>query len=100
MIEKDTIVYLGISAPSISGTFEEIDGTGKFVIPGLIDSHVHTTGVQGMLPHHMEKYPELTREFNYQMPRSYLYHGFTTIIDLGGISDQQIAFFYNQELKP
>jgi len=100
VVEKDKIVYIDKNEPSISGTFEQIDGTGKFVIPGLIDSHVHTTGVQGMLPHHMEKYPELTKEFNNQMPRSYLYYGFTTIIDLGGISDRQIAFFDKQEVKP
>ncbi|MHA1331189.1 MAG: hypothetical protein ACTSR2_08940, partial [Candidatus Hodarchaeales archaeon] len=100
VVEKDKIVYIDKNEPSISGTFEQIDGTGKFVIPGLIDSHVHTTGVPGMLPHHMEKYPELTKEFNNQMPRNYLYYGFTTIIDLGGISDRRIAFFDKQEVKP
>jgi len=45
VVEKDKIVYIDKNEPSISGTFEQIDGTGKFVIPGLIDSHVHTTGV-------------------------------------------------------
>ena len=101
MIEKDEIVYVGKEAPSISGTFEQIDGTGKFIIPGLIDSHVHIIpGVQGMLPHHMEKYPELAAEFEKQMPRSYLYYGFTTVINLGGISEERIASFNSQEVKP
>lgn len=99
-IEKDKIVYIDRKAPAISGTFEHLDGTGKYLIPGLIDSHVHTTGVQGMLPHHMEKYPELTRSFNQQMPRSYLYYGFTTLIDLGGISDESLASFKKHPLKP
>ena len=100
VVEKDKIVYVDKNEPSISGKFEKIDGTGKFLVPGLIDSHVHATEVQGMLPHHMEKYPELTEEFNKQMPRSYLYHGFTTLINLGGISEEQIASFNAQPIKP
>lgn len=100
VIEKDKIVYLDQNEPSVSGEFKKIDGTGKFVIPGLIDSHVHITEVQGMLPQHMEKYPELAEEFNQQMPRSYLYHGFTTLINLGGISEEQIASFNAQPIKP
>jgi len=100
VVENDKIVYLDKNEPSISGIFEQIDGTGKFLIPGLIDSHVHLTGVQGMLPHHIEKYPELAKAFNSQMPRSYLYYGFTTLIDLGGISDERIASFNEQKVKP
>ena len=100
VVEKDEIVYMGKDEPSISGTFEQIDGTRKFVIPGLIDSHVHLPGVQGMLPHHMEKYPELATMFQTQMPRSYLYYGFTSIIDLGGISEELITSFNMQEVTP
>ncbi|UII75162.1 amidohydrolase family protein [Flagellimonas sp. HMM57] len=100
VVEKDGIVYVGKNKPSISGTFEQIDGTGKFVIPGLIDSHVHIPGVQGMLPHHIEKYPELANAFYDQMPRSYLYYGFTSIIDLGGISEDLITSFNMHEVKP
>ncbi len=100
VIEKDKIIYIDKNEPSISGTFDQIDATGKFVIPGLIDSHVHMTDVQGMLAHHIKKYPELVKEFNIQMPRSYLYYGFTTIINLGGISDEQINSFNMQPLKP
>ncbi len=100
VVDKDKIVYMDENEPSISGTFDQIDGTGKFVIPGLIDSHVHMTDVQGMQQHHIEKYPELVEEFNTQMPRSYLYYGFTTIINLGGISDERITSFNLQPLKP
>lgn len=98
--EKDKIVYVGKDEPSISGRFQQIDGTGKFVIPGLIDSHVHLPGVQGMLSHHMEKYPELANEFKSQMPRSYLYYGFTTLIDLGGIYEEGITSFNMEKAKP
>ncbi|MBM1104543.1 amidohydrolase family protein [Aurantibacter crassamenti] len=100
IVDNDSIVLVSKNEPHIKGNYEKIDGTGKFIIPGLIDSHVHITEVQGMLPHHMEKYPELTKEFNSQMPRSYLYYGFTTLINLGGISEEQIASFNSQPAKP
>ncbi|SHI95027.1 amidohydrolase family protein [Pseudozobellia thermophila] len=100
VVEKDKILYVDEKEPRITGTFERIDGSGKFVVPGLIDSHVHITEVQGMLPHHMEKYPEITEEFNRQMPKSYLYHGFTTLVNLGGISQEQIDDFNSQPLRP
>lgn len=94
------IIYVGKEKPEINGSFEEIDGTGKYLIPGLIDSHTHITSIQGMLPHHMEAYPELSGSFNRQTPRSYLYYGFTSLINLGGISENQISFFNGQPLKP
>ena len=98
--DGDKIIYVGKEAPVVKGTFEQIDGTGKYLIPGLIDSHTHVTEIQGMLPHHTEKYPALAAAFKNQMPRSYLYHGFTTLINLGGISDEHLAFFDQQPLAP
>ena len=100
VVEKNKIIYIDKKQPSVNGNFKQIDGTGKFLIPGLIDNHVHITEVQGMLPHHMEKHPELTKEFNKQMPKSYLYYGFTTLINLGGISEEQLAAFNLQPIKP
>lgn len=100
VIEGEKIIYIGENKPVLSGEFETIDGSEKFVIPGLIDSHVHITEVQGMLYHHMEKHPDMVEEFNKQMPRSYLYNGFTTLINLGGITEEQVTFFNSQALKP
>ncbi len=59
-----------------------IDGHGGFLIPGLIDSHVHV-GNQGPLDDDaIEKHPELLEAYHAQLPRSYLAFGFTTIVDL------------------
>jgi imidazolonepropionase-like amidohydrolase len=59
-----------------------IDGRGGFLIPGLIDSHVHV-GNQGTLDDAaIEKHPELLEAYHKQLPRSYLAFGFTTIVDL------------------
>ena len=100
IVEGERIIYVGEKKPNIKGNYQKIDGKGKFLIPGLIDSHVHMTEVQGMVYHHMEKYPELANNFKKQVPRSYLYFGFTTLINLGGISEEQIEFFNEQPIKP
>ena len=100
VVAGETIVYVGEEAPNVEGTYDEIDGTGKFLTPGLIDSHVHATEVQGMVYGHMSKYPDLVKEFREQTPRSYLYYGYTTLINLGGISEEQIKFISDQPLKP
>src|ERR1700757_2654452 len=59
-----------------------IDGHGGFLIPGLIDSHVHV-GNQGPLDDDaIEKHPDLLEAYRAQLPRSYLAFGFTTLVDL------------------
>ncbi len=50
-------------APTIPATVKVVDATGKWVIPGLIDSHVHYNWYEGEL---------------------FLHYGVTTIYDLGG----------------
>jgi imidazolonepropionase-like amidohydrolase len=61
---------------------ELIDGRGLYLSPGLIDSHVHTAQVHGMTPQHEAAHPDIARAARAQNPRSYLYFGFTTLIDL------------------
>lgn len=61
---------------------EVIDGKGMYLSPGLIDSHVHTGGTPGMGPAQERANPEIARAARSQVPRSYLYFGFTTLIDL------------------
>lgn len=57
-----------------------IDGSGQYLIPGLIDSHVHLMGVPGA-PEELEN-SALYQQALAQIPRSYLYAGFTTLLDL------------------
>lgn len=59
-----------------------IDGRGKFLIPGLIDSHVHLANIAGMQWSAQRQQQALVTSYVRQLPKSYLYHGFTTIIDL------------------
>ncbi len=61
----------------------QIDGRGKFLIPGLIDSHTHLRQVPGMNTALLSAHPDLVAEEEAQEPRSYLYFGFTTVLSLG-----------------
>jgi hypothetical protein len=60
----------------------QIDGHGGFLIPGLIDSHVHVGNMGALNDDAIEKHPELLRAYRAQLPRSYLAFGFTTLVDL------------------
>ncbi|HJS16439.1 MAG TPA: amidohydrolase family protein [Rheinheimera sp.] len=62
---------------------QQIDATGKYLIPGLIDSHVHLDGVPGYKGHDA-KDESMLQQARTQMPRSYAYFGFTTVLDLTG----------------
>jgi imidazolonepropionase-like amidohydrolase len=41
VVFQDTITQIRAADPSVSATEEEIDGDGGFLLPGLIDTHVH-----------------------------------------------------------
>ncbi len=59
-----------------------LDGTGKFLTPGLMDGHVHVSQAVG-LPFD-SKDPAIgtmEKEFFAQQPRSYLYFGVTQLLD-------------------
>jgi imidazolonepropionase-like amidohydrolase len=59
-----------------------MDGSGLFLAPGLIDSHVHLGDIPGMTPEQEAQHPDIARAARDQIPRSYLLYGFTTLIDL------------------
>ena len=61
----------------------QIDARGQFLIPGLIDSHVHLDGVPGYAAP-QAKDEAMLLQARKQMPRSYAYFGFTTVLDLTG----------------
>ncbi len=59
-----------------------IDGEGGFLIPGLIDGHVHLDVLPVLRPEDEAKHPGMAEALREQEPRSYLYFGFTTVVDL------------------
>ena len=73
LIDKERIIALG-SSNSISVPYgaKEIDGRGKFLIPGLSDMHVHLTGAG-----------EPTGSRKFLLPLL-VANGITTVRDMGG----------------
>lgn len=59
-----------------------LDGKGLYLTPGLIDSHVHLTDIAGMTEAQEAKHPDIGKAARAQTPRSFLLHGYTTLIDL------------------
>jgi len=73
LIENDRIALIAsANTISLAADTRVIDGTGKFLIPGLADMHVHVTGAGE---------PEGSRQFMLPM---LLANGITTVRDMGG----------------
>lgn len=77
-----------------------VSGKGQFLIPGLIDSHVHLASVPGVNAEGHEPQPEVIRQYFEQLPRSYLYFGYTTLIDLAVIDRSVLDKFRQAPLHP
>jgi imidazolonepropionase-like amidohydrolase len=76
-----------------------MDGSGLFLAPGLIDSHVHLSGIPGMTPEQEAQHPDIAKAARDQIPRSYLLYGFTTLIDLIS-TPQDMAGWNSKGLVP
>ena len=76
-----------------------IDGSGRFLIPGLIDSHVHVGHSAALDGDAIDSHPELWAAYRAQVPRAYLAFGFTSIVDLDLTKSDQ-AWFEGTPLHP
>jgi imidazolonepropionase-like amidohydrolase len=79
LIENGRITQIGMFPPPRT-EYEQIDGTGKMVIPGLIDHHIHihSPGAPPWFPV-MPDDTLVDRNLS-----SYLYAGVTTVFDMAG----------------
>jgi hypothetical protein len=81
-----------------------VSGEGQFLIPGLIDSHVHLASIPGMRPEvafgPAEAKPTWIKEYLEQLPRSYLYFGYTTLVDLAVVDRRVLDDFRQAPLHP
>jgi len=59
-----------------------VEGSGLYLVPGLIDSHVHLSEIPGMTPEQEAAHPDIAKAAREQIPHSFLLYGFTTLIDL------------------
>lgn len=100
LIEDGRIVRVdrgGHSAKPAGAT--EVSGEGKFLIPGLIDSHVHLLSIPGAGFATPLK-PEIVKAYFEQLPRSYLYYGYTTLVDLVVVDRKILKDFRGAPLHP
>ena len=105
LIENGRIVSVerGKGAKKPTGAMV-VSGDGQFLIPGLIDSHVHLASIPGMTfeagfgP--AEGKPKVVKEYLKQLPRSYLYFGYTTLIDLAVVDSGVLDDFRQSPLHP
>ena len=81
VIRNGRIVDIGTGVPA-SVRAKRIDGTGRFLIPGLIDSHVHVGHSAALDDDAIDAHPELWTSYRAQVPRAFLAFGFTSIVDL------------------
>lgn len=73
IFDGDEIIAVGGRDDELPPAVETIDGSGKFLIPGLWDMHVHLT------------YDD---DFVASMPAMFLYYGVTSVRDTGGLLDK------------
>jgi imidazolonepropionase-like amidohydrolase len=90
-LRGDRIVWIGTAhPPDLSPGAMEIDGRGRFLVPGLIDGHVHLSDVPGVPTDELGKMPGIEAAYFRQLPRSYLYFGFTAVVDLSVVDHKRI----------
>ena len=87
-IADGRIIETGPGLSASSGS-ETIDGSGKYVIPGLIDAHVHMDA-----PIVFQLTPEEKAQVIENNPRAFLYNGVTTVLNVS--SDVEWIFELRQ----
>jgi len=100
LIENGRIARIERTRPKISSAATVISGSGQYLIPGLIDSHVHLASMPGMSDDQMRAMPEMIRAYRKQLPRSYLYFGYTALVDLNAADPQVLEDFRHAPLHP
>ena len=81
-----------------------VSGEGGYLIPGLIDSHVHLASIPGVTLELMlnpdAAHAMMLADYYKQLPRSYLYFGYTTLIDLAVVKRELLDDFRRAPLHP
>ncbi len=100
LLDNETILYSGKQKPLVTGNMTIINGEGKFIIPGLIDSHVHLANVAGMTWQNQKDNPKLVEIYFKQLPKSYLYYGYTTLVDVNNYAPNIVEKIKSDSVRP
>ena len=96
-VVDDKIIEISRSPLQAGKDSIKINGTDQFLIPGLMDSHVHVSDMPGLTG--LPEFAHLQAEFLQQQPKSYLYFGVTQLLDPSQ-SAEAIVKFNQSEQKP
>jgi len=100
LVRDGRIVAVSEKALTASAQAVRLNAKGKFLTPGLMDSHVHVSDPSGIPPLTDDlDIASLRAEFLKQQPRSYLYFGVTQLLDPSN-SAEGIATFEGQPQHP
>jgi imidazolonepropionase-like amidohydrolase len=100
VLENDRIAAVGHGTPPTTRWDSIVAGRGRVLIPGLIDGHTHLASPAGIpLPVPPQLRP-LSAAYAEQLPRSYLYSGFTTVIDLIAFDRPFLDRFKASPIRP
>jgi imidazolonepropionase-like amidohydrolase len=98
VVRGGNIAYVG-TRPPIGGSsgVTVVRGQGRYLTPGLIDGHVHLADVPGVSDAAL---PALAEAYFRQLPRSYVYFGFTTVVDLNLVDRERLEQMRKAEIGP
>jgi imidazolonepropionase-like amidohydrolase len=100
LIRGERIAQVSSQPIRIANAIERIDGTNRFLTPGLMDAHVHLSEAPGLPPGSNDPQHQRLREsFLRQQPRSYLYFGVTQLLDPVSF-DAATTLFESQPVRP
>lgn len=100
LIRDGRIVSVGRQRTTAKADTRKIDGRGKFLTPGLMDSHVHVSDAAGIPPIGNDPVLVALRDAYFrQQPRSYLYFGVTQLLDFLQFASG-LKTFDSQPVKP
>ena len=100
LVRGDRIAWVGASVPPDGQGARVVEGRGRYLVPGLIDGHVHLAMVPGMSEEQEAAMPAVVDAYFRQLPRSYLYHGFTTVVDLAVIDRARLDAVRSAPIGP
>ena len=83
LLDGDRIAAVTATLPAdASQDATIVHAEGHYLIPGLIDSHVHLASIPGLSFPMRARHQELVDAYVQQVPRAFLRYGYTTLVDL------------------
>ncbi|MBI1209846.1 MAG: amidohydrolase family protein [Alphaproteobacteria bacterium] len=92
VLVKDGRIVAVAAGPVKGAAAREIRAEGKYLVPGLIDSHVHLYHATGLKRRYTRDFDALHAAYMKQLPRSFLYYGYTTVIELNADAETNARF--------